>query len=304
MDDVYHAGNRCTCLHAQTCAGIPLFAGFFGQHYDHGATAFAKDYHVAASAGVVPSSPLKRGGGPGAVVRVLLDSGATQHCFRTRELLSVVTKSTWSLSGICAAADVQISHSKTLQLGSTTFVCSGVLFSPSLSLDLLSESRMIDEGWRLAADRSFIFHISNPECHVPQLRIGNLYWVDLHVPAFDCACSSFDIAAAVRFNYPEHDRLGHVKLPPRPGLCEACDRVRRATKPVSRTPMDLDHNKGVVSTDLAGPYAKSIGAAKYLQLFYRYDFCEPVPGFCSTKSSSETARNLRATSLPAWGLAP
>ncbi len=252
-------------------------------------------------------------------LRFLLDGGSTNHCVNDQRLVVSKTGERRRLAGIVGGNDVDVVHLKCMRLRQTSLLILGALYSPALSLNILSEGRLLSQGWRFAEDKTSMYHKDRPEeSRTPIVHDGGLQWVDVWVPDFRAGAAaaqergggdsslagekffptmedSVGMGAKVQAKVLEHIRNGHFGLLD-PGLCEACDRTKRQrarTRRKRRTDADEECLKGMVSCDLCGPLPLSISQKKYLMLFVVHDTGEVIPYFLSSKRASETRDALK-----------
>ena len=248
-------------------------------------------------------------------VRFLLDGGATNHCTPMRQMVLTNHHRKKSLSGIVGGLTVDMVDLKAFELAGRFVFATDCLFSEKLALSILSEFRLFATGWRIAEDKSAIWHLDAPTVRHPIICEHNLYWLDVMVPDFDVelnvasrdstlesdnmsTCIERILTSMVTVEeWHEHRREGHVKILPA-GTCEACDRTRRQKTGIRRKPMDMEtkqrRGKGVVATDFCGPFLISHGGNKILQPWKRLDNKDLVTTFAANKRSGSAAANLRA----------
>jgi len=70
--------------------------------------------------------------------------------------------------------EVRSANFKRLRMGSIEIHIFGGLFSPELNIDILSEARLLDAGWRIAEDKSCLWHRDHPSERIQIIREGNL----------------------------------------------------------------------------------------------------------------------------------
>ena len=251
-----------------------------------------------------------------AVVRFLLDCGATNHGVNDQNLLFSMSGEKRRLGGVCGATEVDVCDLKTLRMGGNDVLCMGALYRKDLSLNILSENRLLDGGWEFDKVKRFMYHKDRPQSRVPITRARGLQWIDVEVPDYGRAISVADLAEEEMFfgeeflgssgeidperprvKFPrwllEHVRNGHFPLLP-PGSCKACDLTRRQRRAVRRRKMDSEEQlRGVVATDLCGPLQASGTGMKYMQLFVDLSNREIVPYFLRQKKAQNTKGNLR-----------
>jgi len=294
-------------------------------------SAVAQDF-CARAAGDLPQvvPQYKLGNFRGKKVRWLLDGGSTNHCINLQSLIFNKTGESRRLSGICGAEDVDVVNLKTLKLGSPAGTASvqvmGALYSKKLALNILSENRLLSDGWRFGSKKDYMFHRDRPQLRVQIEHRGGLQWIVSDVPdielrpveddeiGFDggdlelvnvsgdetvgsasdgVEGSSTDGQAASGMKIPkwllEHITKGHIDLLP-PGMCPPCDATRRGRRKIRRRRRDVDQDaclQGLCSIDLCGPLPMSISGKRYLCVIVNHDTNEVVPYFLKTKSSSD-----------------
>ena len=145
------------------------------------ATNFSKPAHIVPG----DSDPAER------VVEFLLDGGATNHCVNDSKLLLSKTGITRNLGGFAGGCVVDIAHLKYLRFKDSTtgsevgLTIMGAVFSSKLTHNILSESRLLQKGWRITETRSHLFHRDNRENQIPIKHEGGLFFVSIVVPDYD-----------------------------------------------------------------------------------------------------------------------
>jgi len=243
---------------------------------------------------------------PRGVIRFLLDGGSTNHVTYIVQVVMVFTGTQRTLRGIVGGTSVDIVHFKRCFMGESKIATCimGAIYSTHVTQNLLSEGRLLQGGWRFAADKSYMYHKSRPQEKVTIVHEHGLQWNNIYFPSLQCPVghkptqeSEFSTLAALEdisnVTLAEHEAQAHVPLLP-PGACKSCDANKRHRKPVRRRRMDEEHKKrlhGVVSTDLCGPLVRSVGGNAYLQLWKQLWTRDVVPTFLKTKHARNTHAN-------------
>ncbi len=258
----------------------------------------------------------------GVLFRFLLGGGSTNHCLADRSLIFNSTGEARKLQGICGSTTVNVVHVKPLKIHGTeiTLTLLGALSGDDLSQNLLSESRLMDSGWRHNPDKSFLYLEKDPATRIPVKRVGGLFYVDLVLEPdganavethsaeaearAECLAnamgevglsSMLQEIAAKTMDITERRRLGHIPILP-VGQCGACDLTKRQATGIRTTPADnrdQERQDKIASTDLSGPHSESDGGHRYSMPFVNLGSRDIVPFFCKRKTATETASNLR-----------
>jgi len=144
--------------------------------------------------------------------RIMIDGGATNHAFKSRDLIMCWTKRKRLLMGINGQCRVDVVHPKTMTFFSAgrrkrvSATLMGALYSAKLSQDILAESRLEAVGWTIhkeTGDR-WMSHSSAPAVKIPIVEIGGLYYVEVEFSHGDDEMGIADVVCVGADELSEH----------------------------------------------------------------------------------------------------